>query len=855
MLTTTLHGRERELATLARFIEDERGGVLVLHGEAGIGKSALLQAVRDQATEPVLATAGVQSEAALPFAALERLLRPLLARVDHLPKPQREALLSALGLADATVPDHFLVGLATLNLLTDAGRVIALVDDAQWLDAASADVLAFVARRIELEPVSLIVAQREGGPFGPGIALGPLDEASARALVAELAPAEQRRVLEIAQGNPLALVELRDAGGQLSLTERLERSFTAQAQDLPESTRTLLRVAAADDSDSAAEIVEAAGASEDDVEAAVSARLLEREGARLRFRHPLIRSALYQAATALERRAAHAALAAVIEPGHRRAWHLAAGTVGPDEAIAAALEAAAEDARRRGAVAAAARALQRAAELSEQPDRRLLAAAELSLELGEVENVERLLAKVEAPDARIRLLREAFADDASDDVTPVRALLADARDADEEVAFRLLLAAGTRCWWALEGDHPVREEVAAAALAAGSQDEPRVIAVLAAASAVRQSGRIIASIARAAEDPALDPLELHLLGVAAHMVGDSAMAVRQLARVEVHWRAQGRLALLAQALVCRAWSTVQLGGWPAAEPAAAEGERLARETGQPLFAAGGAAALAAVAGARGDDERSLAITTATEAALVGGRATNLYAVTQVARGVTALGAGRYAEAYDHVARLFDPHDVAHHYAECGGGLSYLCEAAMLSGRVDEARAILERFELVKGSSTLLRIGVVAGRAFVCEDETVFEAALSSGLSPFHRARVLLAYGAWLRRRRRAADSRAPLRTARDTFDALGARPWAERARQELRASGERSIRRVPETLDELTPQERQIAELAASGLTNPEIGARLFLSSRTVASHLYRAFPKLGVTGRGELAEALREAS
>ncbi len=352
-------------------------------------------------------------------------------------------------------------------------------------------------------------------------------------------------------------------------------------------------------------------------------------------------------------------------------------------------------------------------------------------------------------------------------------------------------------------------------------------------------------------------MSMHLLGQAAHMVGASGLAVQQLARVEAQWRAQGRLALLAQALVMRAWSSIQIGGWPAVEPAAAEGERLARETGQPLWEAGATSALVAAAGARGDYDDATARASTCDAQLVTQRATNLFAVLQMARGIAALGAGRYSEAYDQLARMLDPHDPAFHYAEVQGSLSYLAEAAQHCGRVDEARAVLDEFAplLDSAPSTLLRVGVIVGRAFVADTEAPFEDALKPLRSPFHRARVLLAYGAWLRRQRRAADSRAPLRTARDLFDALGTVPWAERARQELRASGERTVRRVPEARDQLTPQERQIAELAASGLTNPEIGERLFLSSRTVASHLYRAFPKLDVTARSELADALRDAT
>jgi DNA-binding CsgD family transcriptional regulator len=903
-----LLGRDRELNVLRTLLDDAgRGGVGIVHGPAGIGKSALLRAALAYARShgfEVLSTFGVQSEASFPFAALERLLHGLLDRVTALPKPQRDALLSGFGLAGSTVPDRFLVGLATLNLLSEAAsrkRLVVLVDDAQWLDPASADVVGFVARRIAAEPIAMLVAGRDGGAedalgtalyeFVVDVPLGPLDDAAAGEMLdrtgAQMSPVTRRRLLAIAAGNPLALAELplsesalEEAGeGEIvTLTGRLERSFGARIAELDPATRALLLVAAANDSDFSAEILAAtrllvATAGERELEAATEARLLERDGGHLRFRHPLIRSAIYQKASVRSRGAAHAAIAHVIagEPG-RRAWHHAAASVGPDDVVAAELDAAAMDARRRGTFALAARALERGAALSADPEaavRRLLEAAELSVQLGDLDAVARQVAAAEALDpaagahARVHWIRENFANDASEDDLPARRLLRDAVDArgagDTDLALKLLLAAGTRCWWALPAEASIREKlVAETLLMPVPEHDARVLAVIAAASAVRHAGLVIERLESACADPRLGAEDAHLLGQAAHMVGQSELAVRQLARVEAQWRTQGRLAALAQALTMRAWSSIQLGNWPAVEPAAVEGERLAVETGQLLWAAGARAGRAAAAAARGDTELAAALGGDVEAQLVTTRPSNLLAVLQVTRGVAALGAGRYAEAYDQLARSFDPTDPAHHYAERHGALSYLAEAALPCGRVEEARAVLARFEPLtrRKSSTLLEVGVSVARALLSEPGeagALFEAALSSraGTLPFHRARVLLAQGKWLRRTRRSADSRAPLRVARDLFDALGAVPWAERARQELRASGETSRRRVPEARDQLTPQELQIAEMAASGLSNPEIGERLFLSSRTVASHLYRAFPKLGISSRWELAATL----
>jgi DNA-binding CsgD family transcriptional regulator/tetratricopeptide (TPR) repeat protein len=903
-----LLGRDRELNVLRALVDDtDRGGVGIVHGPAGIGKSALLMAASAHARSrgfEVLSTFGVQSEASFPFAALERLLHGLFDRVKALPEPQRDALLSGFGLAGSTVPDRFLVGLAALNLLSEAAsrkRLVVLVDDAQWLDPASGDVVGFVARRIAAEPIAMLVTRRDGraedllempsDEFVVDVPLGPLDDAAAGELLdragAEMSPVTRRRLLAIAAGNPLALAELplsasahEEAGeGEIvTLTGRLERSFGGRIAELDPATRALLLVAAADDDDFSVEILAATRllapeAGERELEAATEARLLERDGRRLRFHHPLIRSAIYQEASVPSRGAAHAAIAHVIagEPG-RRAWHRAAASVGPDDVVAGELDVAAADAQRRGAFALAARALERSAALSTNPEdavRRLLSAAELSVQLGDLNAVARQVAAAERLDpaagahARVRWIWENFAGDASEDDVPARALLRDAVDArragDTDLALKLLIAAGTRCWWALPADAPIREQlVAETFLIRVPEHDARVLAVIAATSAVRHAGLVIGRLEHACADARLGAEDAHLLGQAAHMVGQSELAVRQLARVEAQWRAQGRLAALAQALTMRAWSSIQLGNWPAVEPAAVEGERLAVETGQPLWAAGARAGRAAAAAARGDIELATALAGEVEAQLVTTQPSNLLAVLQVTRGVAALGAGRYAEACDQLARSFDPTDPAHHYAERHGALSYLAEAALQCGRVEEARAVLARFEPLarRESSTLLEVGVSVARALLAEPGdagALFEAALSSraGTLPFHRARLLLAQGRWLRRTRRSADSRAPLRVARDLFDALGAVPWAERARQELRASGETSRRRVPEARDQLTPQERQIAEMAASGLSNPEIAERLFLSARTVASHLYRAFPKLGISSRSELAATL----
>jgi ATP/maltotriose-dependent transcriptional regulator MalT len=347
--------------------------------------------------------------------------------------------------------------------------------------------------------------------------------------------------------------------------------------------------------------------------------------------------------------------------------------------------------------------------------------------------------------------------------------------------------------------------------------------------------------------------------MAAHAVGDYERASQMFDRAIPQLRAQGRLALLAQVLTMRAWGAIPLGDWSSAGSLADEGERLGRETVQPIWVAGALIARALLAGVHGDAELAESLLGEAEEITVPRRLGDLLCVGALARGVTALAAGRYEDGFDQLRRMFDPRDPAFHAADRFMGIGSLADAAVQSGHRAVAATILSELEPLATltPSPALRFGILYARAILADDndaEGLYIEALASELGawPFLRARVQLGYGAWLRRSRRIAESRAPLRAARDTFDALGTDRWAERARQELRASGERSRRRIPETRDELTPQELQIATLAASGLSNRDIGQQLYLSPRTVASHLYRLFPKLGITSRSQLAGALR---
>jgi DNA-binding CsgD family transcriptional regulator/tetratricopeptide (TPR) repeat protein len=887
----------------------EHGGALIVRGDVGTGKSALLRAGARRAAERgmlVLTAAGVPSEAHLPFAGLHQLLRPVLGAADHLPRPQGDALAAAFGLNHGGASDLFTTALAVLDLLAEVSErapVLVVAEDAHWLDSSTADVLAFVARRLHSEAVVLLAELRDGveSPLDraglPELRLEPLDAQQAGALLdrraAGLAAPVRERLLATAAGNPLALVELPVAwasGGDderppmpswLPLTTRLEQAFAARVSDLPIATRRLLLVAAVDDAGVLAEVLSAASTLADaeltveDLAPAVSARLVSISGTDLRFRHPLVRTAICQAASTAQRHAAHAALAGVLggQPD-RRAWHRAASSVGPDEEVAGELDAAAASAQRRGAISVAQAALERAAQLSEDPRRRserLLDAADMAFELGLHDAVGRLLQEADPlqldplQNTRLAWRREMIQGGLWSGASRIGAFVEIAerlrRDGATDLALDALLTVALRCWWS-NPDQETRELLVAAAERIDvPPDSPQMLAILGLAAPVERGGVVVERMARLRPGAVTDPLEALQLGRAATAVGTFDRAAAYLETAVEALRGQGRLGLLAQALVHQAWGAAHIGNWRLAVAAAEEAERLAGETSQPRWVAAGRLAGATVAGMRGDDERAESLAAAAEEVLLPMGANPMLSLVALARGAAALGDGRHDDAHDHLRRIFDPSDVAFHPFVRGWAIADLVEAAVHTGHEDEARAALQDLEPLAGATrdALVNAGVRCARALLAGDreaDALFRAGLGEELRswPFLRARLLLAHGTWLRRRRRVARSRAPLREAREAFDALGAIPWAERARQELRASGETSRRREPDRRDELTPQELQIAQMAADGLTNREIGRRLYLSHRTVSTHLYRMFPKLGVTARSELRSALEGA-
>lgn len=881
------------------------GGALLVRGEAGIGKTTVLGATRDAAVARggrALSALGVQSEASVPYAGLQQLLRPVLDRATLLAPHQRQALLTAIGTAQGAAPELFSVGLAVLELvsgLAEDSPVVMVVDDAQWIDRPSSEVLAFVAHRLETEHALMALAVRDGhdtvlNDTGlPELRLTRLDDIAATTLLADRTPGlgspARDRILAEAAGNPLALVELpralRDndikaATPWLPVSHRLERAFLARAEGLPAPVQSLLLVAAADDEGDLSEVLEAtallegAAFSAAAVEPAVAAGLIELAGHEVRFRHPLIRSAVYQASAPSRRLAAHAALATVLKDWpERRAWHRAAASPGPDEDVALDLEAAAHRALDRGAPSAAAEALRRAALLSRPGTSRgrlLLRAAELDFELGDAAAARRRLAEAKSAKLddqerlRLTLWTEALSEESWYSPDRVRAFadvadrLAGAVRDGATLALKALRPLSISCWYGNPAQETRDTVVRTARRLRRGDNDPLVLSVVACADPEKQAAWVIDEAARTTPESIADPAEQHALGASLTAIWAFDLSWPFLCAAVDGLREQGRLGLLGEALASQAWAAIHLGKHRLAATAADEAARLSRDTGRPRWALVADLATATLIGQRGgpgDQESANEIIRATEAELVSVGAQSILGFVQFVRGRLALVDNRPGDAFEQLARVLDPSDVAHHPFVGLWGITELIEAALRTGHDDEARRHLTRLNAMadQTASPYLEAMAAYARPLIAGDEEgtedLYHRALRSGLSnwPFHRARLLLAHGRWLRRQRRLTESRPPLRAAMEAFDALGITPLGEEARAELRAAGEAVARRVPESLDQLTPQELQIARLAATGMTNREIGTRLFLSHRTVGFHLYRVFPKLGITSRGQL--------
>jgi DNA-binding CsgD family transcriptional regulator len=908
-VTIVLHGRDDERARLATLLDDARqgrAGTVLLHGEPGVGKSALLEDLVATAGDDVqvLRAQGVESEAPLPFAALHRLLRPVLGVIDRLPAPQARALRAAFGQEDDVTVQPFLVALATLSVLTEAAEeapVLCVIDDAQWLDQATADAVLVASRRLGADRVAVVFAARdgEGRTFVPDdvptMALAPLTGAAARALLTEAAGATVPdevvdRLMTQAAGNPLALVELPTtlsaeqlAGAaplpaQLHLTAGIERVFLDRCRHLPPDVQTLLLVAAADDSGHVAAVraaAEALGAHPDNMDAAERSGLLVVQGDSVRVRHPLVRSAVYQAATSRERREAHRALAEAIDPADdpdRYAWHRAAAVDSPDEAVVADLVAAGARAERRGGYAAASAAYQRAAELTvgEQPRAaHLYAAARNAWAAGQTTPARRLsaAARDRADDRVLRAdidrLRGRIEVNVGSGIDAHRIFVSAVRSVasdDPPRALELAVAAALMSTYGCDSGAPL-DVTALAALATADDNGPtrclgHLLVSLTQAS-TNEWAPGLASL-RAALDAGADSADLYLLshlGNAALHLGDEEAHRRCFTAMVAGARDAGAGMLVLYALPRLGFTQLVTGQWAALRSSAEEALSLSISAGQrPLGAVplGWLTLLAALQG-RPAAEYDALLTDLDEAAgqPLGVLADPVHDLMRWAQGTRAAHDGDTTAALHHLASI---------------RLSTLArlvaldriDAAVRAGDREQAAVWVKQLvPFADGTQWPWALAAVDhGRALLAEPAdapAVFEAALAHhaqpGARPYDRARTHLAYGEFLRRSQRRVDARAHLRTALETFEDLRAEPLAARASQELRASGETARKRDPSTQLALTPMELQVAGLVRQGLSNKDIAAQCWVSPRTVAFHLRNIFTKAGVTSRGELAQ------
>jgi DNA-binding CsgD family transcriptional regulator len=907
-----LWGRRRECDVLDRLVDAVRAGesrALVVRGEPGMGKTALLDYLVEQATGcRVARVAGVQSEMELAFAGLHQLLAPMLGRLERLPAPQRAALRSAFGLGPESAPDRFLVGLAVLSLLADAAAehpLLCLVDDQQWVDHASAQVLGFVARRLAAESIGLVFAARVPGEELAGLpelVVEGLQEADARALLDAVvtgpldAPVRDRIVAET-RGNPLALLELPRgvgpaelAGGfalpdAMPLSGRIEANFRRRLDALPADTRELLLVAAAEPVGDPVLVWRAAGRLGIRAQAATpgaDAGLLE-VGTRVRFRHPLVRSAAYRSASLRQRQDVHGALAQVTDPKidpDRRAWHRAQAAPGPDEEVAAELERSAGRAQARGGLAAAAAFLERASMLSPEParrSRRLLAAARAKRAAGALDAALGLLVALEAGPldalsaAEVEHLRGLIALVQRGPSDAARLLLSAARrlgPLDADLARDTHLEALWAAIWAGDLGSPGGVAAAAeAARAAPPGPEPtRAVDVLLEAFALRLTqGYATAAplLTRALELSLTLDVTNDQAGLWRWLAGGRAGAIvalelwdaeswHALAAVQAQFaRDTGALVHLQYALNFLAMAHLFAGDLTTAARLIDEDRLIAEVTGNPPV---GYAAMALPAW-QGQEAQASELIQATSRAATGRGLGRMVSFADYASSVLYNGLGRHDAACNPAWRAFQRD-------ELGYGpyvVPELAEAASRTGDVELVRAALQWLsERTRAAPTEWALGIEARVRALLSQGDAAEPHYRESIDRLGRTRVRvqlarahLLYGEWLRRQRRRLDARAQLRIAHAMLDAMGIEAFAERARRELRATGATARKRTVETRAVLTAQEAVIARLAREGLSNPEIGSRLFISARTVQSHLGKVFAKLAISSRGQLDQVL----
>jgi DNA-binding CsgD family transcriptional regulator/tetratricopeptide (TPR) repeat protein len=906
-------GRDAELARVHRLVDSaqDAGQVLVVTGEAGMGKTMLLADAAMRARSAgmrVLRVTGWESESKLAFAGLHQLLRPVLPAAGQLPGRQELALLGALGLsAEPVEPDLLLIGLAVLTLLSDLSESIPLLvvaDDAHWLDRSSLDALAFAAGRLDAEPAALLIGVRgQAPPPGfergfPELRLGPLPTAdSGRVLDEQPQPPRGRaraQVLAQAGGNPMALIELakviaadpaasrRWATEPLPLTDRLSAVLTARVAGLPESTRDALLLAAAADGQDLSLNRRAAEPDAHALAPAEQAGLVTVGRTGLQFSHPLVRSAIYHSAPFAQRATAHRQLAELLrDQPDRRAWHLATAVLHPDEQVAWLLEATARQAQHRGGAAAAAMAMERAAELSPSRDdqaRRLVAAAAAAVPTGQADWVldltTRALTVTSDPVLRLAARHDAgwalaYSGRPSAAMEALISVTAEAARDRPALAWEALADAATVVYHSGSPGscQAVRRtlEVLENELTADS-DGPRVDAgprklwIQACTDPFGKRSELISNLHQSSRSP-LDEPALWRIGSAAWLLDESHLAITLLQDAMRRLQAPGRLGTSGPGLTALGWAYIDGGRWDEAQGAAAEAADLAEANQMKLVAASACLIAGTVDAVRGDSDaarkhadRALTIADPAECGLVAARARRVL-------GIAALADGNHLLAFTQLRQLFSDEGAPVHNIFSYLGLADFAIAAMRADRRVEGQNVLERALSHLDGSASPRVEQLVARARGIlapseEAEVHFTTALADPAGdqwPFERAQVRLDYAEWLRRRRRINDAKPELTQALATFQRLGARSSAQRAQAELRACGVAIAGPSGGTdaLWELTPQQRQIVRLAGEGLTNREIGDRLFLSPRTVSSHLYRSFPKLGIADRHQLRDVI----
>ena len=906
-----LVGREHERALVDELLERARRGrcdALVVRGEAGIGKTALLEYAVEQAEGmTVVCALGVESEAELQFSGLLELLRPFLQHLPQIPPQQAKALRSALGLCDPEAHDRFTIGAATLSLLAAAAEsnpLLVVVDDAQWLDCATTDALLFAAKRLVADSVAILFAVREDEGRGfdpPGIerleldgltvdeAVGLLACCDAQAVVHEVA----ERLWEATQGNPLALLEVQSLLTAEQLLGReplpepvpagatLERAFAWRAETLPVASQRALLVAAVSLSrelEPVSEALTALGIERAALEAAEDAGLVRIAGGRIDFHHPLVRSAVFHGAAPSERRSAHRALAEAMRDRsdlERRAWHLAWAALGEDEEAATALELAAQQARSRSSYAAAAAAMERAASLTADEERRLprlYAAADAALHAGRADDALALLAGPLQADGRPRLKAEALRLQGRIEYLagrPKRAgdLLVEASVLLEDVDPRLAVEICTEACSARLGVGDADGMLAAAerahALADGTEDEDvrRLVSLTLGwvLCYVGRSSEGTPLLQRAVESPEevgaqLDSLSLLRIGVALEWLERSREAVRYAARDVDEARAQGAVGLLPYLLYQQAWHANRAGLLSEAYAAASEALSLAREMDLWLPRVQALLVLVAITAKRGAERECRSYAEELAGPLEDAGLHGYRVWLRQSLGLLELALGNLDEAAHELEAAARGLDELGIHSRVIIPRAELVETYARAGRTEEAEDVLVALGAsLECQSPVSLAGGARGRGLLADDDR-FEARFAEAFAEHTRsddrwalARTQLCFGERLRRAGRRVDAREQLRLSLAAFEEMGAVAWAERARAELRATGEKLRRRKAWEDEELTPQELQIALHVARGMTNREVGAALFLSHKTIEFHLGRIYRKLNMRARGEL--------